>query len=142
MEQQQNSEEKDKLDFKKIYNGWMNSLNYDKLSQSEKDIINHRAKICMGDPEKGIPKCENFVYSVVYHTIEKIIHVPHMIKRYLQNKGVFEKILDPKGRTREKRTYETTNEVIGGNGFKCKGCGCDFAAGISEPSKICPLSKW
>lgn len=130
------------MDFKMIYNGWKNQLNYDSLSDAQKKQIDVRSKICLGDVETGTPKCEMLTYSVLYKTVESVLKVPRKIVTWIKEKAAYERIDDPTGKTVEKKQLTTTDEVVGAEGFKCSQCGCAFAASISAPEKSCPLGKW
>lgn len=130
------------LDFKVIYTGWKNQLNYDSLSDTQKKQIDERSKICLGDPENGVAACDMLTYSPLFKTIESILKVPRKIVTWFAEKAAYERIDDPSGALVEKKQLTTTDEVVGAEGFKCAQCGCAFAASISSPDKHCPLGKW
>lgn len=141
------------MNFEVIYDGWMNNLNYSKLSEEQKKLIDKRAKICIGAKGDLTDKCEYFLYSPVYAFVEKVIAAPRKIWAYINSKStkdnpVYEYIEHPNGVTEQKKVKETTGEVIGYEGYRCDKCGCPFSAKISVSNKIaskeghCPLNKW
>ena len=122
--------------------GWLNKLKYNSLSESEKESIQRKAKICMGEKDDLSEKCDHFTYSPVFKMVERMIRVLKKVPVFNQTTQKHEVIDHPNGVTEIKTQRITTGEVVGAEGYKCGKCGCEFSALISSPEKKCPIGKF